>query len=165
MVSGTQVNFYTGFEIYLSVRNGSALEFSLTNDATKNLRCWKIIIVRKKICSILACTFYFQICAFFNSLASHPWCHVFCSKAYVCYTGLQGHPKSSTCSKSNFLETSYIRSSKTHLLSQYCKGIKKILNHMVFLQLKDRYSNTADTLWSCQRQVLVKTKMGAQHQA
>lgn len=39
------VNFYTGVEIYWTVRNFTYPEFGLTNDATKILGCCKIIIL------------------------------------------------------------------------------------------------------------------------
>lgn len=109
MVSWTQENFYTGAEIYLSVRNGSALEFSLTNDAIKNLGCCKIITVRKKsvgywhVPSILKYVHFLTVYCHVHGVMSFAKLQVFNGLCVLyCDSGLKGHPKSSTCSKSNF---------------------------------------------------------------
>lgn len=99
----------TGFEIYLSVRNGTALESTLMNDTTKTFGCRKIIVVKKKISWILACTLYSEKGAFLDSLVSCPRSTSF-AKLQVsnrlcvldCAVGFKCQPKRSASSNSNF---------------------------------------------------------------
>lgn len=70
--------------------------------------------------------------------------------ALYCGSGFKCHPKSSICSNSRFWEKSYIRSSKMLLLRQYCKGIKKILNHTVVLQYRAAVADEKLRFWLAQ---------------